>query len=316
MIRLLIRADASAAMGVGHVMRTLAIAEVARDREIDVAFITSPLGRTLVDARGFAAHVAGDVSTWTASLAPDDLVVFDGYGFTAEQMTDVGALVRRTGAVDDLGLGTFPVDVLLNPSMLATATDYHLPVDSTRLLGPHHALIRSEFHAVRNTASRPCGETLLVTLGGTDPRGLTAPLARRLSSLPRPFSDLLVLRGPGAAADLPDGVEVIHDPRAVAPTFVRATAAIAAAGGTTWELAFLGVPTALVAVADNQLPVLETAAALDLAIPLGTPDDLDGRLDAALARLTDPVDRDRLSARAAEVVDGAGATRFLDALLG
>ena len=80
-MRLHLRADASVALGLGHVLRSVALAENARERDIDVRFVVggADFGRRAVIARGFAARppTHGDID-WSADLDPGDLVVIDG----------------------------------------------------------------------------------------------------------------------------------------------------------------------------------------------------------------------------------------------
>jgi len=92
---------------------------------------------------------------------------------------------------------------------------------------------------------------------------------------------------------------------------------ISAAGSTVWEICTLGLPAALVVVAENQKPA---AAALSdrgaaLVVDAGDP-AFEGALDRAIMRLvTDAVLRSHLSTSAASVCDGQGAGRAAEALL-
>ena len=94
--------------------------------------------------------------------------------------------------------------------------------------------------------------------------------------------------------------------------------AVAAAGSTGWELAFLGVPSLLVAMADNQRGVAEELARCGAARHMGDPDTAcHDRLANAMADLlTSPGDRHRMSEAGRALVDGRGAARVAEIILG
>jgi spore coat polysaccharide biosynthesis predicted glycosyltransferase SpsG len=97
----------------------------------------------------------------------------------------------------------------------------------------------------------------------------------------------------------------------------EADIAVGAAGSSTWERCTLGLPSALVILADNQRPsaqaLAERGAALvvDAAAP-----DFDAAFDRLLRRLLIDADLRRdLAAKSAEICDGLGAPRAAEAFL-
>ena len=295
MTRLWVRADASADAGLGHVMRSLSVAQAARRRGLDVTFVVAPdpVGSTLPGRFGFDVR---EPDGWAAAIEPGDAVLFDGYHFGAGDFAAARARGARVGAVDDFGSGEFDVDVVVNPN-------------------PDDALVREEFRARRRVRSGRTG-TLLVTLGGSDAAGLGPRVVELLGNRP-PFDTVLFVRGPAAPPlpDRPPWLELVPDPADVAATFDRADAAVTAAGSTTWELLCLGVPTAIVQVADNQQQIVRAATQHGAAVFLGDPAALDRTLPAAVVELADADRQRELSTRAMDLVDGRGPDRVLDALL-
>lgn len=320
-MRLWIRADGSAELGLGHVMRTLAVAERAQDRRLEVRYLVggSVESVALVTARGFAAEYVDDqADPVVARMRPGDAVIFDGYRFSAELMQSAREVGCRVAAIDDLGGGCFPVDVLLNQNPL-TSHDYLVPAGGCVLLGPRYALVRREF--VRRRRLRHAGHphTLLVTMGGSDVAGLTAATIELAASRPA-FDRVVLVVGPAArlerSATLPPGVEVLRAPSDVGAVFDTADAAITAAGSTTWELLCMGIPTALVEVADNQAATGVGVHAAEAGIHMGEAAAYPDAFAATVRRLADPAVRRHLSQRALALVDGDGADRLLAALLG
>lgn len=303
-MRLWIRADGSPDVGLGHLSRTSALAEEAAARGVDARYVTAgdELGLGFLRRRGLVAEIVDDA--WCDRVASGDLVVFDRYGTTE---SDVRA-ARERGAIvatlDDFGVPSLPVDVVINPN--ATIDPASLPAGTRILDGPAHALVRRAFRERRRVRA-PAADVLLLSFGGSDPSDTASAVLARLDPA-RPFKRVLLLEGPGASitSGRPDWLEIVRDPEEPAEVFDRADAAITAAGSTTWELLTMGVPVAVVVVADNQRSVARQAT------EAGAVMDLD---DDAIARLAEPETQRTLTAAGRELVDGRGPQRILDALL-
>jgi spore coat polysaccharide biosynthesis predicted glycosyltransferase SpsG len=318
-VRLFVRADGSRDVGFGHVMRSLAVAEIARERGIDVRYVMAgdDVAFDLVTRRRFSTIriAAPHDRTWLDALQPGDRVLIDGYPFLTDGVTSAA---RASGAVvavvDDHDGGTVEADVVVNPT--AVAPDRY--VNAARVCsGPSYALIRAEFAPYRDRAPNVETGTLLLTFGGSDAGGITENVLEALETtgIRSAFPRVQLLVGPAATEPRPrPWFEVVRDPADVAATLAAAGAAISAAGSTTWELLFLGVPCALIEVAENQRLLASTAASTGGAIALGTPPAAIKAIGDALATLAHPTTRTRMRDAALAAVDGLGAARVVDAL--
>ena len=162
-MRLAVRVDANAAIGLGHAMRMLALTQAARDGGHAVAIISTGLPNSI--AARFAAEGAtlhplpagldlAEDARHTAHLARTaHWLVLDGYRFTPPYLADL----RRADAppllaIDDGGhtAGSSDLDALLNPNLHAIeALHPGHPASCRRLLGAAWALLRREFAARR-----------------------------------------------------------------------------------------------------------------------------------------------------------------------
>ena len=344
-LRVAVRADASRTLGSGHVMRCLTLAEVLRARGATVQFICRPdhghLG-TRITGQGFGLHWLPDTVIWhadadaqhtLAALGPNgcDVLLVDHYALGAAWQATLRPACRRLVAIDDLADRPHAADLLLDQNLGRQPGDYAalLPAAATRLIGPAFALLRPEFAAARaaSLARRADGrlQQLLVSMGGADPQQATLRVlqALRHCALPGDAHITVVL---GAAADnrpaiaeflptLPWPARLWVAVTDMAPLLVAADLAIGAAGGSAWERCCLGLPTALLVLADNQRPGTRALVAAGAALDLGGVADLPATLPAALQQAADPTTLQRLSAAAAAVTDGLGAQRVADAVL-
>ncbi|HEX7900451.1 MAG TPA: UDP-2,4-diacetamido-2,4,6-trideoxy-beta-L-altropyranose hydrolase [Planctomycetota bacterium] len=311
---LLIRADAGTRIGSGHVMRCLALAHAWRDRGGRAAFLTN--APDVEDFETIPAPEAGDVerAIETARARAADWVVVDGYRFDSGYLRALRDAGLRVLAIDDHGrAGEYAADAILDVNLAAREDAYRRrPAGARLLLGTRYALLRREFRGLRPAPKPALARTLLVTLGGADPGNATLRVVETLVARPEPRPETVVLLGP----DNPHR-SVLE--RAVAGTSIRletggpgmaarmawADAAISGAGGTAWELAYMGVPSMLVVAAENQRPNADALAAAGAAL---RPED---GLDALLA---DGPRRARLAERGRALVDGRGADRVAAAL--
>ncbi len=259
-------------------------------------------------------------------------LVVDHYGLDATWETQLlgglaGDAVPRLLVIDDLADRAHQADLLLDQNFFGEATDARyaglVPEHCRQLLGPHYALLGPHYAQLHPLVPpRTELRRLLVFFGGVDPANLTgraleALLAPELAHLA--VDVVLGLQSPHrqAVAELVARRPhtTLHDPLpSLAGLIVRADLAIGAGGATTWERACLGLPSLVVAIADNQLPfavALDQVGAIQL---LGDAASVtvEQIVQALLAALPGAWPR----ACGHGLTDGWGAARVATALLG
>jgi len=218
-MNVVIRTDASTALGSGHVMRCMTLAEELSGRGATVIFVCRMGDGHMNDSiagRGFvvlplAAGAELEISTrgalndalWQEDAAqtqaalkatgrtPDWLVV-DHYALDRRWEGVLRSVARRIMVIDDLANRPHDCDLLLDqniPNPLHGRYARFLPSDTRSLLGTEYALVRPEFARHRTCAlARRNGQLqrVLVSMGGTDPANDTAAalkgLARRAAA--------------------------------------------------------------------------------------------------------------------------------------
>lgn len=336
---LLIRADAGARRGVGHVMRCLALAqgwqEAGGAAHFAVAEIPAALETRLADEAVAVTHIAAQAGSAAdaagvialAKMLAARWVVLDGYHFDAAYAQAIKAAGLRLLCLDDYGhTDGFPADLTLNQNHLPPPPPL-LGAGGGSLCGTRYALLRREFwpwrgwrREVRTEARR-----LLVTLGGGDPANLTQRVLEALESVALDGLEAVVVVG--AANPRRDALEAaarrsrhtVHLADNITDMPARmawADTALAAAGSTCWELAFMGLPSLLVSVADNQRPLAQGMDAAGAARDLGGHEDVTPeQIAEGLNRLLADVDaRTAMARRGPLLVDGNGPQRVVAAL--
>jgi UDP-2,4-diacetamido-2,4,6-trideoxy-beta-L-altropyranose hydrolase len=339
--QLWIRADGDARMGMGHVMRTLALAQAWQDEGGAAAYFqaaTTPVIEQRLRAErvevvsqnvepGSGADADALIRTAAAERAP--WVVLDGYHFDDRYQRRVKEAGFRLLLVDDLGQsGHYCADLVLNQDLNAAAALYVDREPYTKLLlGTDYVLLRREFRSYppqpRDFSDRP--QTLLVTMGGADPNNVTLQVVEALVRSGRKELQVLVVIGPSnrhgasleAAAKECSSIRLLRSPPDMPRLMAQCGAAITAGGSTVWELAYFAVPSVVLVIAENQRPCAEQLRAREACLVL---DDVEGRpqlLAEAIDRLLeDPQQRALCSARFSALVDGRGAERVCAAMRG
>jgi spore coat polysaccharide biosynthesis predicted glycosyltransferase SpsG len=96
----------------------------------------------------------------------------------------------------------------------------------------------------------------------------------------------------------------------------KADFAVGAGGTTTWERCCLGLPTVIVAVAENQIPIAQSVDRFGAATFLGHSSavSIDDVREAVERMAGDSAMRIQMADRCRELVDGHGAERVVDIL--
>lgn len=330
------RADASAGIGTGHVVRcrTLAEALVARGWQAILVAADLPEGLASGWPGGETAVVrlaeVGSPDPEPAEIAARAghgaaLVVGDHYGhgtawFEGMRREQPGSVLV---AIDDLADRGLPVDIVLNQNLGATEAGYAglAPSGARVLTGPRFALLRPEFAALRDRREDRKGriERILVFMSGADPFNVTARATEALATFDlsvdivvgSAYAHLAHLRA--IATRMPRATVHVNTPE-MASLMERADLAIGAPSSASWERCTLGLPAVLITLADNQLVVGQHLAEAGAAVSLGWQDAVTTTDIAAAVRalLDDPVRVARMSQVAAGITDGRGTARVVE----
>lgn len=209
------RVDASLAIGTGHVMRCLALADSLRVRGVQSVFLSRDhVGHLhqVVQDRGYILLSLGGVgamptakSTYAEWLGVNsqqdaddtrirlsglavDWLIIDHYGLDATWEHSLRSSCSRIMAIDDLANRDHDVDALLDQNLGKIGADYYakVPPACDLLLGPSYALLRPEFAALRAKSLSRRGQgrlrRILITMGGVDLHNATSEVLEALYS--------------------------------------------------------------------------------------------------------------------------------------
>lgn len=341
---LFIRTDATSSIGIGHVMRCLALAQAWKSRGGQAVFIgmmPESCRRRLIQ-EGFQYYFLpaphpdqSDLKITMQTIEQSRLasseepgwIVVDGYHLSADFQGGLRKAGFRVLVIDDYGhQPNYAADIILNQNPGAEKITY--PDGKCRLLlGTKYVLLRNEFLAETSpnqTRQRPA-KNILVSMGGADPGNATLKILKGLAQANLFDTDVRVLIGPANIHR--DSLEqfrlqkklnfsLLDHVQDMRPLLQWADVAVSAAGSTCLELAYFGIPMALVVLAENQRLVAAALAEKKAALNLGWARDLsEVTFTEVLTKLIgDGALRDDLSRNSRQLVDGQGRSRVVEAM--
>ena len=334
---LLIRADASLAIGAGHVMRCLALAQVWRKGGGEVAFVMASTTHFVTQR----LHTEGfEILKVTASPGTREdagetrnnalerharWIVLDGYHFGASYCAAVRSAKWQILRVEDKPGSEFELaDAVLNQNIDAENSMYPECARSKLLLGPRFGLLRTEFaEACQSDRRIPAiASKVLMTTGGGDPKNLLPRLvdAIRLSSA-KLDTKLVVGTAPDkdrlglSKHESESPIELVIGSHDMVRFEAWADIAVSAAGSTCWEFCALGLPSILIDVAENQRAVAEGLSERGIAVHIPAQEANPKRIAEEIDHLIrSPLLREEMCRRGKDLVDGRGAYRVAGAL--
>lgn len=181
--RLIFRADGSAQLGLGHVMRCLALADMlgnGYDRHLAITQPT-PAVTAIIEKAGVNVMTLSspDLDVFLAHVKSTDTLILDGYDFGRDYQLACRSAAWALVYIDDLCQPDPVANVVVNHAGGISRSDYYgdKPVvhrESSLLLGPAYALLRTAFLNPDGFEKTPTDGPILVSLGGADPQNVSS----------------------------------------------------------------------------------------------------------------------------------------------
>lgn len=283
MKQLFFRADGNAQIGMGHVMRCLALADMLKN-DFTARFATvapTQAVRTLLEKADLEVVALADETEFPAQIDPNDVVVLDGYSFDETAQRAIRNKARKLAFIDDLAAGHQVADVVINHAGGISPADYDAEAYTRFCLGPHYALLRPAFLRPAGFGLPLADGPIFVSLGGADShnrslmvldaiRQVDATLAVRLVLGPfhpdRPAIEAFVNQLPN--------LTVLQNLTAeqMVGELTRCSLAITACSTIAYEVCAVNRPLIAIVTADNQARLATFMATEKLALSVNFPE--------------------------------------------
>ncbi|MBX9852776.1 MAG: UDP-2,4-diacetamido-2,4,6-trideoxy-beta-L-altropyranose hydrolase [Cytophagaceae bacterium] len=176
------RADGNSSIGLGHITRCIALAEILKD-DFEVNFIIkSPSEEIKKNISKVTSKLVvidevsniEEISLYSGYLKPDDIIVLDGYNFDTNYQLAIKKTRCKMVCIDDIHKYHFVSDAIINHNPAVHLSDYSLELYTKLYSGFDYALLRKEFiEQAKKYRIIKDFDTLFICVGGADPNNLT-----------------------------------------------------------------------------------------------------------------------------------------------
>lgn len=260
--RMIIRADGGTGIGMGHIMRTLVLADLLK-QHVDIIYVCN---KDYITGIQFLREKGYDVLSFMKDNLLEELIsieaaclLTDNYEIDQDYVSKVRNHFKVVGYIDDNALLTYEADFILNQNFGAQYIDYNVNNDCELFLGSEYLLVREAFRNKSIKTVRNGVKQVLITVGGSDDLNLMSKLLQMVWDMDFKFNivvgpmfpyeqDMIIKYG---------GLKniVIHKQPDMTILMLECDMAISSCGSTLYELGLLGIPTIGISIADNQIPL-------------------------------------------------------------
>ena len=183
------RADGSNDIGMGHIIRSLALADMIKD-EFDCIFVTRFVNEYIIKEieKSCSSYIKlsenkhKHFDEFITCLKKEDTVVLDNYFFTTAYQKQIKAIGCKLVCIDDMHDKHYVADVVINHLIGLKKEQFSIESYTKLCLGRDYALLRKPFLNVitrKRTEQKRC----LVCIGGADKHNITANIVSLLEEI-------------------------------------------------------------------------------------------------------------------------------------
>jgi len=263
-LRVLFRLDSGAQVGLGHYMRSKALADAFYKQGIECtfAFRISHLTSSNLELKNHEIIYINSEAELLTHARNYHVVIVDHYAYTSEHFLALSQLEHCLLVIldDECNRGALYADIIINPANQARYLNYSIDAPNARLLLGSDYILMAQNYSEASIMDYSLRSSIVITFGGSDITQLTLPVLDEIKKSSLNVSDIMVIIG-AACLNSKQLIQYCHmnnfqyryDVKQMFELLKQAKFALSAAGSTTFELACCGVPSVLAVVADNQL---------------------------------------------------------------
>lgn len=334
---LLIRADGSSDLGMGHISRCIALAQSFKVKKLDVLFACREADievKRKINGAGFQVlnieARAQDIFAEASAIAEivneinAQWLIIDHPHITIEHETRIHQNCSCGIVVIDGQFRNHRCDVLVNPNAFATTENCQHTVSSACqiLAGYRYFILNDEYLEIPNTSANLQSGTdhcsILVSLGAADPENCTLEVCQTLAAADfgfhKPVFEIVVGLANSHRSSIADFIKndvsgnfILHDaPENLVDLLRSCTLCVSAGGITLGEAAYLGKAIIGIAILENQsrtISCLAKSGALQASTTHRVAYESRNLLENSQKRV-------RLGERSRALVDGLGKQRI------
>jgi spore coat polysaccharide biosynthesis predicted glycosyltransferase SpsG len=178
--KVILRADGNKEIGMGHFIRSLALAEMINKKFTCILAFSQPSEYQKKEALQVCESIielpGGDLhyKEFLNHINPGDIIVLDNYFYDTGYQNEIKRKGCKLVCIDDTHDKHYAADIVINQSPSVTEEQFDVENYTKLLLGTSYTLLRKEFleHATHQP-SLPSNGSVLLCFGGIDKYNLS-----------------------------------------------------------------------------------------------------------------------------------------------
>ncbi|MCL1884778.1 MAG: UDP-2,4-diacetamido-2,4,6-trideoxy-beta-L-altropyranose hydrolase [Defluviitaleaceae bacterium] len=283
------RADGSLKIGMGHLMRCVALADIFKNDGDSILFFCNEKtkdGIAWLNHKEYqVVELCDNTSVENEAIELNtllnkfkvDVIIVDSYRLSSEYFRILMKSDAVIVIIDDHAKFDYTCDILINGDFDAQKHDYSKYSTQKNLLGTDYCILRNEFSTTMPSPLRNIVSNILITMGGSDPNNFTPIVLNALS----PIKGITIHVACASLMNNTNDIKreadkclskvILHSPpNSMAKLMSECDLAISAGGGTVKELFAMGVVSLFISQADNQLSLMNYLQKNNLHLYLGS----------------------------------------------
>ncbi|MCK5031222.1 MAG: UDP-2,4-diacetamido-2,4,6-trideoxy-beta-L-altropyranose hydrolase [Thermoplasmatales archaeon] len=330
------RVDASSDIGIGHLMRCLALSEELIRREHSCYFLSkidndeliSRIKKNNVHYQKINpnATLQTDVETLIKFSNENDVdwIITDHYGINSQYIKEIKKNNLKVLSIDDNAQIHYYSDIIVNQNIGAEKLDFSSEKYSKFLLGTKYVMLRDELLQKYKRGGTNKVTKILIMLGGADPDNVTLKVLRMLECLNESVQFLVVTGPVNRFYDdilyyinkCNMDITLLKGKKKMSDVYLQSDIAISAGGSSCYELAYFGIPNIIIAIVDNQVRIARELNNQNISIYLGEknevkPEQLRNKIKTLI---DDYLLRKTMSEHGKKLIDGKGKHKIVNVM--
>jgi len=314
-------------VGFGHIARCVSIFEAFSEVGVVADFIINgdeTVEEPLRDIKHRHLNWLDEDKEVFKIAENSDAVIIDSYLCSSDLYRKISSSACLGVYFDDNKRLEYPAGIIVNGNIYGKQLGYEVKGKQKHLLGCKYTPLRKAFWDISAYKTRDRLESIMLTFGGDDGRGMTPKILHELKkNYPFLKKKVIVAKAFGNIElienECDESVELVYCPDAegMKEAMLSADIAISTAGQTLYELARLGVPTIAIGAAVNQLESVKGWQEVGFIKYAGWWEDkcLCAKVSSYINEFEDFEQREHSSKVGSSLVDGKGARLIVDTIL-
>ena len=289
---LFIRVDASPEIGIGHIMRCLTLAQELKNNFDKIIFLTQKNSSDFIETIMknefevifISANNDSDIikNIVTTNSVNKNFLLIDHYNVDSNFESSLKNTFEKIFVIDDLANRKHDCDLLIDQNYYRDLNQRYeklIQNDTIVLLGPKYAIIRPEFRTINKKAIKKNSQIkkILISFGGSDPTNECKKSLDALCSIENNQFEIVAIVGIynnkfeqlKKLYEKYSNIKIYRHVNDLSLLMLNSDLFIGAGGTTTWERFYMGLPSIVTIISDDQKESTEFLSHMGHIINLG-----------------------------------------------